>query len=69
MTESEFQDIFVNIMLTCQCDVDPLTSHFYIDKIGLRGLTLFLIFALKHGLWVLVRTASFTEAVLMSTTM
>ena len=32
-----------------------------------RGIHLFLIFALKHRLWVLVRTASLIEAVLTCT--
>ena len=37
----------------------PLTPHFYIVKTGVyRGIHFFLIFALKHRLWVLVRTAS-----------
>ena len=43
------------IMLTCPCIVYPLTPHFYIVKLG---YTYLLIFALKHRLWVLVRTAS-----------
>ena len=36
--------------------------HFYIAKLGYAGVYLFfffLIFAPKHRLWVLVRTASF----------
>ena len=41
------------IMLTCPCNVDPLTPHFYLVKLGFRG-TLFLIFAIKHRLWVLL---------------
>ena len=41
-------------MLTCTCDEDPLYS-----KIGVyRGMHFFLIFALKHRLWVLVRTCT-----------
>ena len=37
----------------------PLISHFYIVKLGYAGVNLFfLIFAPKHRLWVLVRTAS-----------
>ena len=37
----------------------PLTPHLYIVKLGLReGIHYFLIFALKHRLWVRVRTAS-----------
>ena len=47
------------IMLTCPCNEDPLTPHFYIGKTGVyRGIHYFLNFALKHRLWVLVRTAS-----------
>ena len=42
-----------NIMLTCPCNEYPLTPHFYIVKLG---FTFFLIFALKHRLWVLVKT-------------
>ena len=40
-------------MLTSLCDVDPFTPHRVY-----RGIHYFLIFALKHRLWVLVRTAS-----------
>ena len=40
------------------CFIPPYT-HFYIVKLGFyRALHYFLIFALKHTLWVLVRTAS-----------
>ena len=55
------------IMNTCPCDVDPLTPHFYIVKLGFTGVFIFflLIFALKHRLWVLVRTAA--EVVLTCT--
>ena len=38
---------------------DPLKPHFYIVKLGFTGVyIIFLISARKHGLWVLVRTAS-----------
>ena len=47
----------INIMKTCPCNVHPLTPHFYIVYWGLQGYTFFLIFALKHRLWVLDRTA------------
>ena len=48
-----------NIMITCPCTIDPLTPHFYMVKLGFTGIyILFLIFAQKHKLWVLVRTAS-----------
>ena len=44
-------------MITCPCNVDPLTPRFYISKTGVcRGIHYFLILALKHRLWVLVRT-------------
>ena len=46
-------------MITCPCNVYPLTPHFYIVKFGFTGgIHFFLIYALKHRLWVLVRTAS-----------
>ena len=42
-------------MRTCPCNEYPLTPHFYIVKLGLTGVYFFfLIFALKHRLWVLV---------------
>ena len=38
---------------------DPLKPHFYVVKLGFTGVyIIFLIFAQKHRLWVLVRTAS-----------
>ena len=40
-------------MLTCPCNEDPLTPHFYIVKLEFTGgilNTLFLIFALKHSI-------------------
>ena len=50
------------IMLTRPCIVDPLTPHFYIVKLGFtdgihKSIHNFLNFALKHRLWVLIRTA------------
>ena len=45
-------------MITRPCDLYPLGPHFYIVNWGLQGYTFFLIFALKHRLWVLVRTTS-----------
>ena len=45
----------VHIRITCPYDLYPLIPHFYIVK---QGYTFFLIFALKHRSWVLVRTAS-----------
>ena len=47
------------IRKTCPCNVYPLEPHFYTTKNGVcRGIPNFLIFAPKHRLWVLVRTAS-----------
>ena len=41
-------------MLTCPCNEDPLTPHFYIVIFGLTGVYIyFYFFALKHRLWVL----------------
>ena len=34
------------IMLTCPCNVDPLTHHFYIVKLGFTGVYIFSIFLL-----------------------
>ena len=46
-------------MITCPCNVYPLTPHFYIVKLEVTGVYIFFhIFALKHRLWVLVRIAS-----------
>ena len=45
-------------MITCPCNVYPLTPHFYIVKLGFTGVFIFFDFTLKHRLWVLVRTAS-----------
>ena len=51
-----------NTMQTRPCNLHPLTPHFYILKLGFTGVYIFfLIFALKHRLWVLV------EAVLTCT--
>ena len=47
------------IRKTCPCNEYPLKPHFYLVKLGFAGVYLFfLIFAPKHRLWVLVRTAS-----------
>ena len=46
------------IMITSPCNVYPLIPHFYVAKVGFTGVYLFSYFALKHGLRVLVRTAS-----------
>ena len=47
------------IMKTCLYNLDtppPLKPHFYIVKLGFTGV--YIIFAQKHRLWVLVRTSS-----------
>ena len=46
----------IYMLQTCLCNVHPLTPHFYIVKLRFTGVNI--IFALKHRLWVLVRTAS-----------
>ena len=47
------------ITKTSQGNEDPLTPHIYIEKtVVYRGAHYFLIFALKHRLWVPARTAS-----------
>ena len=57
----------IHIMITCPCNVVPLTGHFHKVKIGVyRGKHYFLIFALKHRLWVLINIRLF-EAVQMCT--
>ena len=47
-----------DITKTSPCNKHPLKPHFYIVKLGFTGVYFFLIFAPKHRLWVLVRTAS-----------
>ena len=47
------------ITKTCLYNFDPFKPHFYIVKLGFIGVYItFFISALKHGLLVLVRTAS-----------
>ena len=41
--------IFHLIMLTCLCNVELLTPHFYIVKLGLQGYIFFSFFTLKHS--------------------
>ena len=48
------------------CNEDPHTPHFYIVKLGFTGVYIFLIFAQKHRLWVLVRTASLKYHIFLS---
>ena len=50
--------VFV-ITKTCLFNFDPLKPHFYIVKLGFRGVyIIFLISAKKYRLWVWFRTAS-----------
>ena len=56
VTKDLIVKVCINIMLTCPCYVDPLTSQFYIVKLGFTGYTFFLTFALKHRSWALVNT-------------
>ena len=55
-----------DIMIISPCNEHPFTFRFYIVKLGFTGVNI--IFALKHILWALVRTASVRhEAVLTCT--
>ena len=46
-------------MKICLYNFDPLKPHFHIVKLGFTGVyIIFLIFAQKHRMWVLVGTAS-----------
>ena len=42
------------ITKTSPCNEHPLTPIFYIVKLGFTGVYIFLIFAPKHRLWVIV---------------
>ena len=54
----------LTITKTYLYNYDPLKPHFYIVKLGFTGVyIIFLSFAKKHRLWVLVRTASTTKIV------
>ena len=54
--------IFGHITKTYLYNFDHLKPDFYIVKLGFTGVyIIFLIFAQKHRLWVLVRTASATK--------
>ena len=51
-----FLEFTLTIMQTSPCNEYPLTPHFYIVKLGFTGVYFFfLIFALQHRSWVLVR--------------
>ena len=48
-----------NFTKTYLYNFDPLKPHFYVVKLGCKGVyIIFLISVQKHRLWVLVRTAS-----------
>ena len=49
------------IMLTSPCNVDPLTPNFYIVKVGFTGVYIFLMFALKHKLWLEPKNCSISH--------
>ena len=54
-----FKQKSVLITKTCLYNFDPLKPHHYIVKVGFTGVyIIFLIFARKHRLLVLVSTAS-----------
>ena len=36
------------IMITCSCNVHPLTPHFYIVKLGFTGVYIFFLFLLQN---------------------
>ena len=56
-TVSKFFSQFIT--KTCLYIFDPLKPYFYTVKLGFTGVyIIFLIFAQKHKLWVLIRTAS-----------
>ena len=58
----DFMEELRNITKTCLYNFDPLKPHFYIVKLGFKGVyIIFLIFAKKHRLWVLIRTASLRQ--------
>ena len=59
MAGKELKKMHFCITKMSPCNKDPITPHFYIVKLGFTGVYMFfLIFASKHRLWVLVRTAS-----------
>ena len=48
------KESYLTIMQTCPFDVDLLTPHFYIVKLGFTGVFIFLIFALKHITYIII---------------
>ena len=57
INRTKYSATLKDIRITFQCNIYPLIPHFYIVKLGYI-IPIFLIFAPKHKLWVLVRTAS-----------
>ena len=59
----QFLPIMLSVITkTYPYNSDPLKPHFYIVKLGFTGVyIIFLIFAQKHRLWVLVRTTSLRQ--------
>ena len=43
-----FNPISITIMLTCPCNVDPLTAHFYIEKLRFTGVYIIFLILLKN---------------------
>ena len=54
-------------MLTCPCNVDPLTPHFYVVKWGLQEYTFFLFLFQNIDCGYSLEPHSFIEAVLTCT--
>ena len=40
--------ILYSIRITCLCNVDPLTPHFYIVKVGFTGVSIIFLFLLLN---------------------
>ena len=71
---SSFQYTYLLAMLSCGCYFENMPMQntviyfsFKNDNFQLKNVDIILIFALKHRLWVHVRTSSFRKAVLTST--
>ena len=39
-----FRNLLIHNMLTCPCNVDPLTPNFYIVKLGCTGVCIIFLF-------------------------
>ena len=46
-TEIGSVNFYLVIMLTCSCNVHPLTPHFYIVKVGFTGVYIIFLFCSK----------------------